>query len=269
MIAPAAEHGLACLHGMSGGVSVTGYTLGGGLGWLARREGLAASHVRSFEVVTADGERRTVDAELEPDLFWALRGGGVAPAIVTALEFDLFELREAFAGALLWPIDRARELLHAYREWTASVPDALTSTLRLMRFPPLPELPEPLRGRALVMVTLAFAGPESGGAELVAPLRRVAKPYLDTLGTIPAAALGDLAGDPQDPVPGVGDGVLINELTAGVADACVELAGPEAQTPLTALEVRHLGGALRSRTQDPGPAGPVSPRRWCMPSEPR
>lgn len=257
VIAPAAEHGLACLHGMSGGVGVTGYTLGGGLGWLARREGLAASHVRSFEVVTADGERRTVNAELEPDLFWALRGGGGAPAVVTALEFDLFELREVFAGALLWPIERAGELLHAYREWTASVPDSLTSTFKLMRFPPLPQVPEPLRGRALVMITLAYAGPEAEGAELAEPLRQVAAPYLDTLGTIPAAGLGDLAGDPQDPGPGVGDGVLIDELTTGVADACVELAGPEAKTPLTALEVRHLGGALRSGTKDPGPAAPI------------
>ena len=107
VIAAAAPHGLTGLHGFSAGVGVAGYVLGGGLGWLSRRYGLASDHVRSFEVVTADGERRHVDRDHEPDLCWALRGGGGAGVIVTSIELELIALREAYAGALLWPMARA------------------------------------------------------------------------------------------------------------------------------------------------------------------
>jgi FAD binding domain len=257
VIAPAAEHGLVGLHGMSGGVGVVGYTLGGGIGWLARLHGLASTHVRSLEVVTADGERRHVDAESEADLFWALRGGGGGPAIVTSMEFALFELREAFGGALMWPIERAGEIVHAYREWTAAAPDTVTSTIKLLRFPPLPEIPDPLRGRELVAITLVFTGAEAEGTELAAPLRGVASPYLDLLAMMPAPALGDLAGDPQDPTPGIGNALLLDKFTAEAADAYVELAGPGGESPFAALEIRQLGGALTSTTPDPGAGGPL------------
>lgn len=259
VIAAAAEHGLVCLHGMSGGVGVAGYTLGGGIGWLARREGFASSHVRSFDVVTADGAARHVDAGQEPDLYWALRGGGGGQAIVTSFELELFPLREAFAGAVLWPIEQAVDVVDAYRAWTGGAPDTVTSTLKLIRFPPLPQVPEPLRGRALVAITLAFSGAEAEGNDLVAPLRAVAKPYMETLATVPAPALGDISGDPQDPMPGMGRAVLLDSLSADAAQAYLELAGPGVETPLTALEVRHLGGALRSTTPDPGAAGPLHP----------
>src|SRR5438270_71684 len=85
---------------IAGGVGIAGYVLGGGIGWLSRREGFASSHVRSFEVVTADGTEQTIDPEREPDLFWALRGGGGGQAIVTSFEIDLLELGEAFAGSV-------------------------------------------------------------------------------------------------------------------------------------------------------------------------
>jgi hypothetical protein len=257
VIAAAAGHGLVGLHGMSGGVGVIGYTLGGGIGWLARREGFASSHVRGFEVVTADGEERHVDVDHEPDVFWALRGGGGNPAIVTGAEFALFELREAFAGSLLWPLEQAHDVAHGYLAWIATVPDTVTSTLKLMRFPPLPAIPEPLRGRAVAMVTLAFTGDEAQGTELVAPLRAIAPPYLDTVTTIPAAGLGDIAGDPQEPLPAVGRAALLQKLTAETVDAYVELAGPGVNSPLTILEIRHLGGALAAEAGDSGAAGPL------------
>jgi FAD/FMN-containing dehydrogenase len=236
---------------------VAGYTLGGGIGWLARRDGFASSHVRSFDVVTADGTSRRVDTEHEHDLFWALRGGGGGPVIVTSLEVELFPLREAFAGALMWPIEQASEIVHAYRAWIATVPDNVTSTLKLVRHPPLPDVPDPLRGRALVATTLVFAGTETLGNELVAPLRAAAVPYLDTLAMVPGSALGDIAGDPPVPMAGIGHGVLLDTFTSEAADAYVELAGPGVQSPLISLELRHLGGALRTKTPDPGAAGSV------------
>jgi hypothetical protein len=252
---PAAARGLVGLHGMSAGVGVAGYTLGGGIGWLSRREGFASTHVRAFDVVTADGTARRVDGERDPDLFWALRGGGGRPAVVTSFEFALFELREAFGGALMWPIECAEEVVHSYREWIAGVPAELTSTIKLVRFPPLPTVPDRLRGRALVAVTLVLTGTEERGRRLVAPLRAVAEPYLDTLGMIPGPALGELAGDPTEPLRALGHAVLLDRFTAAAADAYLTLAGPDTDTPLASLEVRHLGGALADPVLDPGAAG--------------
>ena len=142
---PAGQQGLAALAGSSPNVGVTGYTLGGGLGWLARRYGLAANSVTAAELVTPDGDLVRADAAHEPDLFWAIRGGGVG--VVTALEMRLYPVRELYAGDLFFPIRRAAEVLHAWREWTATVPDEITSIGHLVRLPPLPEVPEPLRGR--------------------------------------------------------------------------------------------------------------------------
>jgi hypothetical protein len=258
VVAAAAAHDLVALHGFSPGVGVAGYVLGGGLGWLARREGFASTHVRSFDVVTAVGNELHVDAQREPDLFWALRGGGGGPVVVRSLEIELFPLGEAFAGSLLWPLEQASRIVHGYREWIAGVPDSVTSTIRLVRYPPLPEVPEPLRGRALVSITLAFTGTAADGDELVAPLRALAPAYLDTLAMLPAALLGEISGDPPGPLPGIGNAVLLESFTSEVADAFVDLAGPGVDSPLIQLEIRHLGGALKAPASDPGAAGALA-----------
>ncbi len=244
VVGPAGEHGLAALHGSSGTVGVAGYTLSGGLGWLGRSHGFACNSVRSLEVVTAEGEIRRIDGESDPDLFWALRGGAGTPAIVTSLELGLVELREAYAGSMFWPIERAGDVARAWREWTADLPDELSTTIKLIRFPPFPEIPDPLRGRALVMVTSVFTGDAAVGEALLAPMRALGEPYLDTVATVPAPALAKLAGDPEDPVPGRGAGLLLDELDEAAIDAYVGLAGPDADFPMIFLELRHLGGAL-------------------------
>lgn len=246
----AAEHGLAALHGSSGTVGVAGFTLGGGLGWLGRSHGFACNKVAAIEAVTADGETRRIGPDVDPELFWALRGGGGGHAVVTALEIELVELQAAYAGALMWPIEQAAAVTQAWREWTGTVPDELTSTIKLIRFPPLPEVPEPLRGRALTAVTFAFTGSEAEGVELLAPLRDVAEPYLDMTSTVPAPALASIAGDPTDPLAGRTAGVLLSALEEGTVEAFVELAGPDGDLPLIFLELRHLGGALDR--SDPG-----------------
>jgi FAD/FMN-containing dehydrogenase len=111
----AAEHGLAGLAGSSPDVGVVGYTLGGGMSWLGRTYGLSANNVEAFELVTADGRLVRADAEHEPDLFWALRGGGGSFAVVTAVELRLFPVTEAYAGLLWYPVEQASEVLHAWR----------------------------------------------------------------------------------------------------------------------------------------------------------
>jgi FAD/FMN-containing dehydrogenase len=239
---PAAQHGLAALAGSSPMVGVTGYTLGGGLGWLARRYGLAATSVTAAELVTPDGNLVRADADHESDLFWAVRGGG-GVGVLTALEMTLYPVGELYAGDLFFPIERAAEVLRAWRDWTLAVPDEVTSQGRLLRIPPLPQLPEQLRGRDFVMVEAAFLGDAGRGAELIGPLRRLG-PEQDTFATIPASALGQLSMDPDEPVPFQGDGALLADFPDAAIDALVAAAGPDTGSLLTSVEVRHLGGAL-------------------------
>ena len=251
---PAGQHGLAALAGSSPNVGVTGYTLGGGLSWLARRYGLAANSVTAAELVTPDGDLVRADASHEPDLFWAVRGGGGSVGVVTALEMRLYPVGELYAGDLFFPIARAAEVLNAWREWTATVPDEVTSIGHILRFPPLPEVPEPFRGHAFVIVEAAYLGDADAGAELTGPLRRLG-PELDTFARIPAPALDQLNMDPDQPVPGQGDGAFLTDLPAAAIDALLTLTGPDADTPLGTVEVRHLGGALAR----PAPGGGAQP----------
>jgi hypothetical protein len=250
---PAAQHGLAALAGSSPNVGVTGYTLGGGLGWLARRYGLAANSVTAAELVTPGGDLVRADTDHEPDLFWAVRGGG-GIGVVTALEMRLYPVGELYAGDLLFPIQRAAEVLHAWRAWTDTLPDEVSSQGRMVRLPPAPQLPEPLRGRAFVKVEAAYLGDAGTGAELTQPLRRLG-PELDTFATIPPPALSQLHMDPDQPVPYQGAGAFLSDFPAAAIDALVGLAGPDADTLLTSVEVGHMGGALAR----PAPSGGAQP----------
>jgi hypothetical protein len=256
-VLPLLPRGTAALHGSSATVGIVGYMACGGLGWLMREHGLACDRIVALDVVTADGRELRVDAEHEADLFWALRGGGGAPAVVTAVEFTLVELTDVYAGALMWPIEDGPAVAHAWLAWTRNLPDALTSNLKMLRFPLLPELPEALRGRSLAAVTLAYAGAAGDGEQLVAPLRALAPTYLDEVGPIPAVALAEIAGDPVDPAPGRGDGALLRDLDAAAIDRYLELAGPGVETPLLSVELRHLGGALARPAAAPGPIGAI------------
>src|SRR3954464_434824 len=117
LVPRASELGLAALHGSTPDVSIAGYALGGGLGWYGRKHGLAANSVTAIELVTADGELRRVDRTNEPELFWALRGGGGNFGVVTALEFDLYPVSEVYAGVLFFPFERSADVLHPRPQW--------------------------------------------------------------------------------------------------------------------------------------------------------
>jgi FAD/FMN-containing dehydrogenase len=242
VVGPAAEHGLAGLSGSAPDVCVAGYVLGGGCGWMIRRYGLAANSVRAAEVVTADGRQVRADTDSEPDLFWALRGGGGSFGVVTALELELFPVSELYAGVLFWPQERAAGVLKAWSEWTAGVPDEMTSLGRLLNLPPLEQIPEPVRGRSFVVVEAAWLGDVAGGSELLAPLRELG-PEMDTFAMIPPTGLAALHMDPPEPVPGAGDGMSLSGFPAEAVDAMVAATGPGTESPLLSIEVRHLGGA--------------------------
>ena len=247
----ASPRGLAALAGSSAEVGVVGYTLGGGLGWLARKHGLACNSVLAAEVVTANGQLVRADRESEPDLFWALRGGGGSFGAVTALEFELYPVPELYAGMFAWPWERTADVLHAWRELVPSLPDELSTWARILQVPPLPDIPEPVRGRQLVVVEAAYLGAQEPGRELLRPLRDLG-PELDTFAVVPPAILGQLHMDPEDPVPFAASGQLLDELPPAAIDAIVETAGPGSGSPLLSLELRQLGGALRNAPPDAG-----------------
>jgi FAD/FMN-containing dehydrogenase len=238
----AAEHGLATLAGSSPDVGVAGYTLGGGLSFLGRKYGLTANNVRAIEVVTADGRLVRADCEHEPDLFWALRGGGGSFGVVTALEFRLFPVIQAYAGVLWYPAQRGSEVLHAWADLTRSgLPDELTTVGRFLNLPAIPQIPEQIRGQSFVIVEAYHLGDPAEADALLAPLRALG-PVNDTITTVPLPALSHLHMDPEQPVPGTGDGLMIDQLPAQAIDAFIQAAGPGAAFPLLSVELRHLGG---------------------------
>jgi FAD/FMN-containing dehydrogenase len=247
----ASPHGLAPLSGSSAEVGVVGYTLGGGQGWLSRKHGLACNSVLAVEVVTADGELVRANRENEPDLFWALRGAGGSFGAVTALEFELYPAGELSAGMFAWPWERTADVLHAWCEWVSGVPDELSTLARILQVPPLPDIPEPVRGRQLVVVEAAYLGAEGPGDELLRPLRDL-RPELDTFAAVPPAALGQLHMDPEDPVPFAASGQMLDELPPAAIDAIIEAAGPGSSSPLLSFELRQLGGALTVPPPDAG-----------------
>jgi FAD binding domain-containing protein len=240
---PASEHGLAPLAGSSPDVGVVGYTLGGGLSWLSRRHGLAANSVLAIEIVTADGRFVRCDRDNEPELFWALRGGGGSFGVVTAIEFVLYPAPQVYAGMMLWPWERASEVLKRYVEWCRTAPDQISTSARLLQVPPLPDIPEPVRGRQFVAIDGAYLGSPEAGAEALAALRAL-EPEIDMFAPIPAAALSHIHMDPEHPVPGHGDGMVLDELTPAAIETLVAVAGPGSGSPLLAVELRQLGGAI-------------------------
>ena len=252
VVPKASELGLAALHGSSPNVGIAGYTLGGGVSFYDRKHGLACNRVTAIELVTAGGEQIRVDAENEPDLFWALRGGGGSFGVVTALEFDLLPLPEIFAGALLFPAEQAGEVLHGWREWTAGVPEEMMSVGRLMNFPPVPEVPEPVRGKSFAVLEAIYCGDPADGEELVAPLRELGSAEMDTIQAQPPAGIAELHMDPPTPVPYTSESILTQELPASAIDSLLAAVGPGSGSQLVSVEVRHGGAALSRAPQDAG-----------------
>ncbi|TDB93427.1 FAD-binding oxidoreductase [Actinomadura sp. 7K534] len=231
VLAEAGPHGLTGLAGSSPVVTVTGYTLGGGLSWFGRKHGWASGSVRAFDVVDADGARSRVTSGTDPDLFWALRGGGGDFAIVTAVEFDLHPAPRLYGGRMLWPVERAAAVLDAYREVTAGAPDELTTWYELLQYP----------GAApMAAVDCTFLG-DGGAAEvLLRPLDKVGGRISDSRAALPVAELGTITAEPTAPGPGLSRAELLTGLTDEVAAALLE----RPVDPLLTVQLRHLGGAL-------------------------
>ena len=157
-----------------------------------------------------------------------------------------------YGGMVAWPVEASADLLEAFREWTATAPEELTSSIRFLNLPPFPEVPEPLRGNSVMALTAVFLGSEDEGREALEPMLSVATPVLDGIGVVPPAALSRIHGDPEQPTPGIADSVMLDALEPETVAALVEAAGPGSNSPLLAVEMRQLGGALAEAPEDAG-----------------
>ena len=246
----AAAHGKAVLHGSSPDVGVAGYTLGGGIGWYARKLGLATNSLVAVELVVADGTLVRCDAHTNAELFWAVRGGGGNFGVVTALEFQMFDIRTAYAGMLMWSLADIEPVLREWAAWAPGAPDEVTTSFRAMRLPDMPELPDFLRGQELVVIDGAVLGSDERGAELIANLRAL-RPFMDTFARVPAQSLVRLHMDPEGGAPFASDSAMLGSFPDAAVDAFIAEAGPDARTSLLMAEIRQLGGAL-GRPHDGG-----------------
>ena len=248
-------HGLAGLPGSSPHVGIVGYTLGGGFGWLGRAFGLSSHHVTRARVVTADGEIIVASDTENADLFWGLRGGTGNFGIVTELELGLVALDEVYAGNLFYPLERAADVLAAFARWAPTTPNELTAAVTFRAFPPLPAVPEPLRGNRFVLIRGAYAGSPATVRRLVDEVRAALGPALmDTFGPMRPAHLGAVSMDPVDPLAAEGHTDLLRDITPELTDALVALEGPW----LTPGHARDAAGRRRARRSPrrPQPDGP-------------
>ncbi|MEV4887983.1 FAD-binding oxidoreductase [Nonomuraea sp. NPDC055795] len=239
VIAAAHPHGLVPLTGSSTHVGVVGNSLGGGLGFLSRQYGLACDAITAAQIVTADGDLRRLDDAGEPDLMWALRGGGPNLGAVTALRIKLVPEPRIYGGGLYWPVELTRQVLTAYREWTADLPVSVTSAAGTIHLPDAPFVPEPMRGRSFVRVCLCATG--SGAEDLVAPMRAVPGLVVDMAGPLPFTEIDAVTRDPVDPLPYTMRGEMVTELSDAVIDYLVEVA-PRGAEPYVFILIRHVAG---------------------------
>jgi FAD/FMN-containing dehydrogenase len=242
VIAAAAPHGLAPLSGTSPGVGVTGYTLGGGTGWLSRLHGYAADSVVRAEVVTADGELVTASAAQHPDLFWALRGGSGNFGVVTSLEFRVYPVATVYAGMTTFAPERAADAFAVYREWALDEPDESNTALALANLPPT--------GEPVLVLRALYAGAADEARRLYAPLYDVlGAPVMDGMRT---TSYADAAAMLPPPPPMIAE--LQISLFRKVPDEAIA-AVVEASDTVSGIELRHWGGAMARPEDDAGPIG--------------
>jgi FAD/FMN-containing dehydrogenase len=237
--------GLAATGGLISTTGIAGFTLGGGIGWLMRAQGLTCDHLISADLVTADGEVVHASAEENPELFWGLRGGGGNFGVVTSFEYQLHPVGPVImAGPVFYSGDRAEEILRFYRDYTRDLPDEATTLLNLTTAPPAPFLPEEIHGKPVVVLIGVYSGPVAEGERVLAPMRELGDPVADLMGPIPYVAMQSLL-DALYP-----EGVS-NYFKAGymeeLSDASIATMVNKhnsVPSPMSEIHVHHFGGAV-------------------------
>lgn len=247
VVAATAPLGLLPVTGSNPAVGVVGFLLGGGIGPLGHSLGVGSDRVRSVRLVTATGDVVTASVDSNPELFWALRGGGGGFGIVTSVEIDLVSIPELYAGGLYFAEPDLETVLRCWIDWSAALPEAVTTSVAVLAFPPADFIPEPFRGRRLAHVRFAAALDARSAEELLAPLRAAAPVYLDAIGPLPLDALAAIHNEPTEPGVSYGKARFLDGLSEASIDALVAAVAPQPPAhaaPFMAMELRRLGGAL-------------------------
>jgi FAD/FMN-containing dehydrogenase len=241
--AAAAKHGLATGFGDTGSVGIGGLTLGGGVGFLARKHGLTIDNLLGAELVTADGELLHVDAEAHPDLFWAIRGGGGNFGVATRFQFRLHEVDSIVGGMLILPA--TPEVIAGFVAEAEAAPVELTAIANIMVAPPMPFLPAEAHGRPVVMALICHAGDVAAGERALAPFRALAEPIADRVGTMSYPEIFKLFGEEVGPGPAqeVVRSLFVDEMDDSAAKTIVDHLH-SSTAPMAVAQLRVLGGAI-------------------------
>ncbi|HEU4784249.1 MAG TPA: FAD-binding oxidoreductase [Ktedonobacterales bacterium] len=245
-------HGLGLTAGDTASVGVGGLTLGGGIGWFARKYGLTIDHVRSIEVVTADGQMVTASATEHPDLFWAMRGGGGNFGVATSFEVELHPAGMVYGGAIFYDARDAASVLPAYARYAAAAPDELTTMALVMAAPPAPFIPPAMRGKSILALTMVYSGDFEEGNHVVDPLRRLATPVADVVGPMPYPAMFEFTKEAtQFDQRQYARSVMVDRVDDALISALLAR-GLDLPSHGALLELRILGGAMRRGQGDGG-----------------
>src|SRR5437899_2820514 len=231
----AQAYGLATTGGTVSNTGIVGLTLGGGLGWLMGKHGLSVDNLVSADVVTADGQFRKASAQDNPDLFWALRGGGGNFGVVTSLEYRLHSVTQVLGGMVIYPVDQARDLLRFYRDFCGTLPDEAEAYAALLTAP---------EGMPVAALILGYNGPIAEGEKVLAPARRFGKPVADVVGPMPYAARQRMLDEPNAThgLQRYWRSAFTEQISDGLIDVMAEGAS-SFSSPLSALLFFHMHGA--------------------------
>ena len=236
----AGKHGLVIGFGDSGSVGIGGITLGGGIGFLARKHGLTIDSVIAAEIVTADGRHLEIDADHDPDLFWAIRGGGGNFGVVTRLKFRLHELPEFTGGILVLPA--TPETIAGFAAASLAAPEELTTIGNVMPAPPLPFIPKSVHGQLVIFGMIAYAGDDASGERAIAPFRRLATPLADMVKPMPYAGMYP----PEDPnmhPSAIGRTMFVDSIDRAAAETILDFLS-KSDAAVRVAQLRVLGGAV-------------------------
>jgi FAD/FMN-containing dehydrogenase len=232
-------HGLASTGGLISTTGVAGLTLGGGIGWLQRKHGLACDNLRAAQLVTADGEL----IEADDALLWGLRGGGGNFGVVTRFEFDLHPVSTVLGGLMIFPFDRGTEVLRAFREWAAEAPDEAALLASVMSAPPAPFVPPKMVGQKVVALVGCCCGELADGQAALAPLRALG-PVIDVFGPMPYPAVQGML---DEAAPYGLRNYFRGGYLAELSDEVIAIAldhGARLPSPMSQIHFHQMGGAV-------------------------
>ncbi|HEY1388224.1 MAG TPA: FAD-binding oxidoreductase [Ktedonobacterales bacterium] len=239
-------HGLGLSSGDNATVGIGGLALGGGIGWFARKYGLTIDHIRSIEVVTADGQVVTASATEHPDLFWALRGGGGNFGVATSFEVETHPAGMVYGGAIFYDASEAATVLPAYARYAASAPDEMTSMALVMAAPPAPFIPSDLQGKPVIGIALIYSGDFEEGNRVVDPLRKLGTPLVDIVGPMPYPAIFQFTDDAS--VYGIRQytrSVMVDTVDDELLSVLLASGAAAVPSEHALFQVRMLGGAVK------------------------